>query len=137
VAERVDRRGALIRAQLSRVPTPAWFGLLIAGGVLAAALVQLVGTGGGSGVTSELVSLPRGANASSFPVTYQVSTPAHTAVRCEVDAVGADHAVVGTVMDTVPARTDASRTTVRTIVVATTKRAVSADVDTCTVVRTR
>jgi hypothetical protein len=135
VAERVDQRGALIKAQLGRVPAPAWFGLLIAGGVLVAALVQLVGTGGGSKVSSELVSLPAGASTSSLPVRYQVSTPTHTAVRCEVDAVGSDHAVVGTVMDTVPARADDSHTTVRTIVVSTTKRAVSADVGSCTVVR--
>jgi hypothetical protein len=134
VAERVDQRGEFVKAQLGRVPTPMWFALLIAGGILTAALVQLVGTGG-SGVSSQLVSLPKGATSAGLPVRYEVTAPAHHAVQCVLEAVGKDHAVVGTFTDSVPARTDDARRTTRDIVITTTALAVSADIDSCTVVR--
>lgn len=135
MAERVNQRGMNIAAQLARVPNAVWFALLVVGGIVVAAIVQFAGGGSGPQVSGELVSLPAGATASRLPVEYRVSGPENEAVRCRIDAIGKDHGVVGTTTDTVLPHAAGRGRTGRTIVVSTTKLAVSADINSCAVVQ--
>jgi hypothetical protein len=137
VAERVDQRALRLSAQLSRVPTLGWLALLVTGGILAAVIVSVVGAAtGGDKVSSQLVSLPPGATSTALPVRYQVVAPADKPAQCEIDAVGKDFGVVGTLIDKIPARADGDRTTTRSIVVRTSVLAVSANIINCKVLHT-
>ena len=137
MAERVNTRTEALARQIRRVPTAGWLVLLVAGAVITAIIVSVTVTSKGPKISTQLVGLPSGADASHLLVQYQIAKPSHTDVTCTVQAVGKDHDIVGSISDTIPAVTGTKRTSTRDVTVPTTKLAVSANIVDCAVVAER
>lgn len=137
MAERVNTRTEALARQVRRMPTAGWLVLLVAGAVITAIIVSVTVTSKGPKITTQLLALPSGADASHFLVRYQIVKPSHTDVTCTVQAVGKDHDIVGSMTDTIPANTGTKRTSTRDVSVPTTELAVSANIVNCAVVAER
>ena len=138
MAERVNTRTEALARQIRRMPTAGWLVLLVAGAVITAIIVSVTVTSKGpKKISTQLVGLPSGADASHFLVRYQIAKPSHTDVTCTVQAVGKDHEIVGSISDTIPAVTGTKRTSTRNVTVPTTELAVSANIVDCAVVAER
>lgn len=132
MAERVGRRlpGGSLVARARELPGAVWLVLLVAGAVVAAVVVAVVGHSSNP-LTANIVGGFRSDDPHAFTFSYTVTKNPLATSECEIEVQDGSHEKVGSVVDTVGPTPNNVRTTRKQLVVPTRDQGVTAIIDRC------